>query len=606
MSIGDMVVGGAVVKFMADMSSLDNDIRNLGSRLKVTNGKIGADIGSQIAGGIGKGLMAGSAAVAAGIAAIVKPSIQKAMDAFEDENLFAVSLGDMEKQARDWSKSMSEAMGGINDYNVRKTVGVLNTMLTSMGQSKEEALKMSEGLTQLSYDMSSFYNIGVDEAMEKIRSGITGETEPLKALGINLLDSEVKAYAVRTGIIKQTEARKKNGEVIKDQFGAVKMLTEEMTEQQKVQARYGLLLERTTKAQGDWSRSLKNGSLSVQFKNTQEQLDKMAIEFGTTMLPLVQDFVTNILQPLMEKLKSFSAWWQSLSEEHRKGIMETVIKVIGLTAAIGGLISVGAKIISLVSAFKTVFTAIKGVQTGLSILPLLTNPVGLAIAGIGIAAFVIIKYWKPISNFFKNLWNGIKNIFKSHWDKILAIVFPFLGLPLLVIKNWDKIKAGLGSIFSNVKEKAKGFISTVANDFKNASWGERLVYTLNPFTYLLEKKFGLITKLKEGWKSFADTVSNLAEKVGSPFSWLKKLIEALANKWAEFKSNFSLPEIKLPSFLGGGGSSAKATSSSGNNSGTGNTTVVLNQSNNISNNYDYDKFNNRTMQAVKRLNAAIG
>ena len=101
-----------------------------------------------------------------------------AMDAVESENLFEVAMGSMAGDARKWSEETSKALG-LNAYNVRKNVATYNSMLTSMGLTAQESLKISEGLTQLSYDMASFYNLKPEDAFEKLKSGISGEAEPL-------------------------------------------------------------------------------------------------------------------------------------------------------------------------------------------------------------------------------------------------------------------------------------------------------------------------------------------------------------------------------------------------------------------------------------------
>lgn len=84
----------------------------------------------------------------------------------------------MEEEARVWSEETSKALG-LNAYNVRNNIDTYNAMLTSMWLTADESLKMSDGLTQLSYDMASFYNPKLEEAFEKLKSGISGEAEPL-------------------------------------------------------------------------------------------------------------------------------------------------------------------------------------------------------------------------------------------------------------------------------------------------------------------------------------------------------------------------------------------------------------------------------------------
>ena len=147
------------------------------------------------------------------ILAVGGASIKMAMDAVESENLFAVSMGNMAEDARAWSEDLRNNLG-LNAYEVRKNVGVLNTMLGSMGLGEDAAYGMSKSLTELVYDMSAFYDLAEEEAFTKLRSGITGESEPLKQLGIIVNDTTIKNYAYTKGIVEQgaalTEQQKNN------------------------------------------------------------------------------------------------------------------------------------------------------------------------------------------------------------------------------------------------------------------------------------------------------------------------------------------------------------------------------------------------------------
>lgn len=108
-------------------------------------------------------------------------------------------------------------------------------MTSSMGVAEDNALKMSKGISLLSEDMASFYNLDSSEAFNKLRAGLTGETEPLKALGILVDENTVKQAVYSEGIA---------------QNGA------ELTQQQKVLARYVAILKQTGNAQGDLARTI--------------------------------------------------------------------------------------------------------------------------------------------------------------------------------------------------------------------------------------------------------------------------------------------------------------------------------------------------------------
>lgn len=207
------------------------------------------------------GLALGAGAVVGGIVNLGKSMIQMAMDAQESESLFEVSMGNMSAAARKWSEDTGKALG-LNRYELRRTLGTFNVMLTSMGMFPDDAFTMSKGLTQLAQDMASFYNLDPTEAFEKLQSGLSGEIEPLKRLGIIVNDTMVKQYAMDRGIAESGR---------------------QMTEQQKILARYGLIMQATAKAQGDLARTA-DSPTNVQRRLT-AQMDERKVGMGMKMIP---------------------------------------------------------------------------------------------------------------------------------------------------------------------------------------------------------------------------------------------------------------------------------------------------------------------------------
>ena len=205
-----------------------------------------------------------STIVSLGIGSLIKTSLTDAMNAVESESLFETSMGGFARQAREWSVNLSQNLG-LDEYALRKNVGTLYNMTTSMGLSKDASYELSTGLVALGEDMASFYNLSSEEAFTKLRSGLTGEAEPLKALGILVDEATVKQYAYKTGIASAGE---------------------ELTQQQKVLARYQAILAQTANAQGDLARTL--DSPANQMRIMMNDLKTASIEFGTALMPVVQ------------------------------------------------------------------------------------------------------------------------------------------------------------------------------------------------------------------------------------------------------------------------------------------------------------------------------
>jgi hypothetical protein len=238
---------------------------------------------SMFKGVLGAQALYGAAIKAAqGIKELAKESIGLAMEAIESESLFASSMGKMTNQALKWSKDLSKSLG-LNQYELRKNIGTFNVMFTAMGIGAEKAFELSRGLTQLAYDMASFYNLRPEEAFDKLRAGITGQTEPLKRLGILVDEATAKTYAYKTGIAET---------------GA------QLTQQEKVLARYAAITAQTAVAQGDLAKTME--SPANQLRVLQSITEEAKTTLGMAFLPT--------LSLVMKELTGFAGKAETANE----------------------------------------------------------------------------------------------------------------------------------------------------------------------------------------------------------------------------------------------------------------------------------------------------
>lgn len=208
-----------------------------------------------------------------------KESLAMANEVIESENLFNVSFGGMSNTAREWSDSFGSSLG-LNAYQLRKNAGMFYVMFQSMKLGTQESYKMATGLVELANDMASFYNIDPQQAMEKLQSGVTGMPRPLKELGI-LVDEST---------IKETSFAK-----------AIKASGREMTEQEKVIARYRAIMEQTSAAQGDLARTIESPANQIRLLNS--VLDQAKVALGQAFQP-IQSVVIPILISLANAAKT--------------------------------------------------------------------------------------------------------------------------------------------------------------------------------------------------------------------------------------------------------------------------------------------------------------
>lgn len=179
----------------------------------------------------------------------------------EDLNLFTVSLGEYADSAKEYAEKVSELVG-IDPADWLRNQGVFNTIIKGFGVASDKAIIMSKNLTQLGYDISSFYNISTEDAFTKLQSGISGELEPLRRLGYDLSVARLQQEAYTLGINKSVSA---------------------MTQAEKSQLRYYAIMTQVKDAQGDMARTL--NAPANQLRILQAQVTQCARALGNIFIP---------------------------------------------------------------------------------------------------------------------------------------------------------------------------------------------------------------------------------------------------------------------------------------------------------------------------------
>ena len=182
-------------------------------------------------------------------------------DYIENVNLFTASMGKYADKAKEYAETVGEVMG-IDPGEWMRNQGVFMTLATGFGVAGDRAYLMSQQLTQLGYDLSSFFNISYEDAMQKLQSGISGELEPLRRLGYDLSQAKLQAVALSLGIDKSVSS---------------------MTQAEKAQLRYYAIMTQVTTAQGDMSRTL--NAPANQLRILKAQLTQAARAIGSIFIP---------------------------------------------------------------------------------------------------------------------------------------------------------------------------------------------------------------------------------------------------------------------------------------------------------------------------------
>lgn len=195
------------------------------------------------------------------VAATIAGWIRESNAYQENLNLFTVAMGKYANEAKAYADTVSAAMG-IDPSAWMRNEGIFMTLISGFGNTEEAAYKMSKNLTQLGYDLSSFFNISVADSMQKLQSGMAGELEPLRRLGYDLSQTKLQQIAFNNGINQSVAS---------------------MNQAQKAQLRYVAIMTQVTKAQGDMSRTLE--SPANQLRILQAAATQAARALGNMFIP---------------------------------------------------------------------------------------------------------------------------------------------------------------------------------------------------------------------------------------------------------------------------------------------------------------------------------
>jgi len=404
------------------------------------------------------------AGLGVGISLVLKDAIQLASDLAEVQNVVDVSFGKSAKQINEWSNTALDAFG-LSELQAKKFTGTMGAMLKSSGLSGDSIVKMSTDLTGLTGDFASFYNLDHEEAFTKIRSGISGETEPLKQLGINMSVANLEAFALTQGITKQWKS---------------------MTQAEQVLLRYNYLMKVSKDAQGDFARTSQGfanqqrtlatrfkevsaniakeilPTLTEMFAKINEGLKKVNIQkIGNTlkMIVKVASVLINILIKLSPLIISAAVAW---------GVYKAV--VLGAIIAQGvmnGLFAIGKfmqfiRIIMMMTKAKGLWVAVQWALNA----ALTANPIGLIIVGIGILIGLIILLvlnWKKVSAAVVDFYEK----FKPFLAMVSMPLVTIIEIIKSIVSNWGNIKKGftdggiLGGILAIGKAILQGILAPI-------------------------------------------------------------------------------------------------------------------------------------------------
>ena len=320
---------------------------------------------------------------------------QRASDLNESITKTEAVFGSSADEIMAWSKTSATALGQ-SQQQALEAASTYGNLFQAFGLTREQAVGMSMDVTELAADLASFNNVSVDDAILALRSGLSGETEPLKRFGIALNDQRLRLEASRLGL----------GEYAGTLPVAV-----------KAQAAYSLILKDSTLAQGDFART--SDGLANQQRILKAEVDNAVASFGEAFLPILLTLVSVVRERLIPIIQSLADRFKSLTEGQRQAIV-----VIGaLLAALGPALLIFGKMTSAIGGLIISMSKLDAAMLktrAASIAAFVTNPAFLVIGAIvlSIAGLVAIftKAYKEseiLREAVSEAFNMIKNAISS-------------------------------------------------------------------------------------------------------------------------------------------------------------------------------------------------
>ncbi|MAG25028.1 phage tail tape measure protein [Candidatus Pacearchaeota archaeon] len=272
-----------------------------------------------------------------------------AADAAELQSAFDYTFGEMSAGMNSWAVTAGDAMGRATQ-EMQQGALAFGQLFKAAAPTEAAAARMSQRFTELAQDAASFYNTDFDTAMGKIRSGLTGESEPLRDFGVFLNESAVKAKALELGLISAGQ---------------------EVNEYGKIMARSALIAEGLSDAQGDIERT--SDSLSNKVRKIKGDLHELALEIGTILAPYAEALASTV-ERLVAGFRSLPTW-----------VKQVAVGFAAFLAVIGPVVVVLSTLATLVLPLLLVrFLAMRGAFGFLLAgITAIVNPIGALVVGFG-------------------------------------------------------------------------------------------------------------------------------------------------------------------------------------------------------------------------------
>jgi hypothetical protein len=257
-------MAGVKVSIGADSTKAERVLTSFEQKTK----KIAGSIAKGFKERVGHKMFDGLLSAAAKVPQMLAYSVNAASDLNEEISKGQVIFGSAAKEIQDFAKTSVESLG-LSELAAMEAAGQFGNLFKTMGMGENDVARMSKEMSGLAADLGSFHNTTTEDAIMAIGAALRGESEPIRRYGVLLDDATLKAEALAQGLY--------------DGKGSLAPATRAL-------AAYSVILKQTSDAQGDFANT--SSGLAGQKKILQAQLQNLAREIGTSLLPMVKQAVT--------------------------------------------------------------------------------------------------------------------------------------------------------------------------------------------------------------------------------------------------------------------------------------------------------------------------
>lgn len=498
----------------------------------------------------------------------IRDSINTASDLNEAYNVVDTTFGKNSKVVKDWSKTLMDKFGLVQ-LEAINYVGSMGAMLKSSGLTAKASQDMSQSLVELTGDMSSFYNLGHEETWEKLRAGISGETEPLKSLGINMSVANLEAFALKEGIKKSWK---------------------EMNQAEQVTLRYNYLMSVTKDVQGDFAKT--SDSLSNRIRILGGRFTEMKTKLGEQLLP----YANKAVEIALKMVNGF--------QKIPGPIQKVILVVSALVAAIGPAITIigGLTVAAgaVVTAIGAIGAPVAAVVAGIGVLVGIFGAASAAVvafmAKTGVLQTVFIKVKETATLFInklktlkgslnsvkkvvQNLSSVIMTIFTGNTNKMMELLISKFGYSKKEAQNFankvkdlrEKVKdmggkirnvaAGALTFFITTIKKAAKFVYDHRKEIMKAieaiiNFGSKSIQKIKDVINFVKKLYGAFKSAKDKINSYINSIKNTINgaktTINNAFQSIKNKIDKVKNAFYALRDSArtainKISSIKFPS-----------------------------------------------------------